>query len=365
MGLSCGIVGLPNVGKSTLFNAITLGETSERANFMFSTTEPVRGTVDVPDPRLERISAHIATKRVIPAQMTIVDIPGLVSGSSHGEGLGIGFLGAIKESDVLLHVVRCFESSDVQSVSGSIDPAIDAEIVELELAEADGQTIERNIERVGKRARTGDKEATKQKELFERCKAHLGSGAPLRTLELSDTELKMLQPLFLMTLKPVLFVANVGSSDLDGASAHVQELRDYAARTKARIIHVCADIEAELVRMDDADRNEFMTDLGLTESGLTRLIHEGFELLGLQSYFTAGEIEVRAWVIHKGDTAPVGAGVIHTDFVKKFVRAQVYTFDDLMTHKSEVAIKAAGKLRVEGKEYVLRDGDICHFLIAN
>ncbi|MFO1054362.1 MAG: redox-regulated ATPase YchF [Planctomycetota bacterium] len=365
MGLSCGIVGLPNVGKSTVFNAITLGETSERANFMFSTKEPVRGTVDVPDPRLAKIAELIKTNRIVPAQMTVVDIPGLVSGSSHGEGLGIGFLGAIKESDVLLHVVRCFDSADVQSVSGSIDPAIDAEIVELELAQADLQTLERNIERTGKKARTGDKEAVKQKELFDRCKAHLEAGEPLRTMSFDENEQKMLYPLFLMTQKPVLFVANVGQDDIAGTSKRVQELREYAERTKASILPVCADIEAELVRMDDTDRAEFMKDLGIVDSGLTRLIHTGFDMLGLQSYFTAGEIEVRAWVIHKGDTAPIGAGVIHTDFVKKFVRAQVFTFDDLMTHKSEAAIKSAGRLRVEGKEYVLQDGDVCHFLIAN
>ena len=365
MGLSCGIVGLPNVGKSTLFNAVTLTESGERANFMFSTTEPIRGTVDVPDDRLGRISEVIATKRIIPAQMTVVDIPGLVSGSSQGEGMGIGFLGAIKESDVLLHVVRCFENGDVQHVSGAVDPAADAEIVELELAQADLQTLERNIERVGKRARVGDKELAKHLELFQRCKAHLDSGEPLRMLEITHQERAVLYPLFLMTLKPVLFVANVGDSDLDGTSDKVNELRAYAERTGAQVMHLCADIEAELVRMDDEERAVFMEDLGLTDSGLVRLIHAGFELLGLQTYFTAGEIEVRAWVIHKGDTAPIGAGAIHTDFTKKFIRAQVYKFEDLMEHRSENAIKLAGKLRNEGKEYVLQDGDVCHFLIGN
>jgi hypothetical protein len=365
MGLSCGIVGLPNVGKSTIFNAITLTEAGERANFMFSTTAPVRGTVDVPDDRLARIAEFIPTQKVIPAQMTVVDIPGLVSGSSHGEGLGIGFLGAIKESDVLLHVVRCFESADVQHVSGAVDPAVDTEIVELELAQADLQTLERNRERVGKKARAGDKESIVALALFDRAKEQLESGRPLRMLDFTSAEHEVLKPLFLMTIKPVLFVANVGDKDLAGGSAHVASLREYAARTRASVLHLCGDLEAELVRMDPTDRAVFEQDLGLTESGLTRLIHAGFDLLGLQTYFTAGEKEVRAWVIHKGDTAPVGAGVIHTDFQRKFIRAQIYGFDDLMQHHSEAAIKAAGRMRVEGKDYVLQDGDICHFLIAS
>jgi GTP-binding protein YchF len=365
MGLSCGIVGLPNTGKSTIFNAITLTESGERANFMFSTTEPVRGTVDVPDERLERIAEFIPTQKIIPAQMTIVDIPGIVAGSSHGEGMGIGFLGSIKESDVLLHVVRCFESADVQTVSGSIDPAVDAEVVELELAQSDLQTLERNVERVTKKGRSGDKEAIEQKAVFEKAKEHVATGEPLRMVEFTPRELALLKPLCLMTVKPVLFVANVGDDDLDGTSQRVQELREYASRTNASVMHLAGDIEAELVRMDDEERRTFMADFGLTESGLIRLIHAGFDLLGLQTYFTAGEKEVRAWVIHKGDTAPVGAGVIHTDFQKKFIRAQVYTFEDLMELKSEPAIKAAGKLRVEGKDYVLQDGDICHFMIGH
>jgi len=365
MGLACGIVGLPNVGRTTIFNAITLSESGGRSAFMFSTTEPVRGTVDVPDDRLQRIAAFIPPEKIIPAQMTVVDIPGLVSGSSKGEGMGIGFLGAVKESDVLLHVVRCFESAEVQHVSGAVDPATDAEVVELELAQADLQTLQRNIERVGKKARAGDKDALAQLGVFERAKAHLLTDHPLRTLELSAHDREILEPLFLMTIKPVLFVANVGDDDLQGESAHVASLREYATRTNASVLHLCGDIEAELVRMDDDDRRAFMADLGIEESGLLRLIHAGFDLLGLQTYFTAGEKEVRAWVIHKGDTARTGAGVIHTDFFKKFIRAEVYSFDDLMEHKSEHAIKAAGKMRIEGKDYVLQDGDICHFLIGH
>jgi len=365
MGLACGIVGLPNVGKSTLFNAVTLSEEANRSDYMFSTTEPIRGTVAVPDPRLATIATFIPTQRIVPAQMTVVDIPGLVSGSSHGEGMGIGFLGAIKESDVLLHVVRCFEKEGVQHVTGTIDPAADAEIVELELMQADLQTVERNLDRVAKKAKGGDKEALALQEVLEKAKPHLDQGQPLRTAGLSERDQLLLKPLFLMTIKPVLFVANVGDGDVDGTSAHARALAAYAERTQAKCMHLCADIEAELVRMSEAERTMFMADLGLREQGLVRLIHAGFDLLGLQTFFTAGEKEVRAWVIHKGDTAPVGAGVIHTDFVKKFIRAEVYRFEDLVAQKSEAAIKAAGKLRIEGKEYVLRDGDVCHFLIGN
>lgn len=365
MGLACGIVGLPNVGKSTIFNAITLTESADRTNYMFSTTEPIRGTVDVPDDRLGKIAELIPPEKIIPAQMTVVDIPGLVSGASQGEGMGIGFLGAIKESDCLVHVVRCFESGDVQHVSGSIDPATDAEIVEMELAQADLQTLERNIERVAKKARVGDKEYVAQREAFERAKAWLDESNLLRTLDLSDQERELLKPLFLMTIKPVLFVANVGDDDVDGSSDRVAQLRDYASRTGCKCMHICGDLEAEFIRMDDQERATFMADFGLTESGLTRLIHAGFDLLGLQTFFTAGEKEVRAWVIHKGDSAPIGAGAIHTDFIKKFIRAQVYTYDDLLEHKDENTIKAAGKMRAEGKDYILQDGDICHFLIGN
>ncbi len=363
MGLSCGIVGLPNVGKTTIFGAITQQEV-ERSEYMFSTTAPLTGTVNVPDERLEHIARWVPTQRIVPAQMTVVDIPGLVSGSSRGEGLGIGFLGAIKDSDVLLHVVRCFERAGVQHVSGKLEPAADAEIVDLELGQADLGTIERNLERTAKKARAGDREAGATMQALDKAKAHLQGGAPLRTGTWSAAERRLLQPLFPMTIKPMLFVANVGDDDLAGGSALVQRLRDYAARSGSEVLVLCGDLEAELVRMAAAERQAFTAELGLAESGLHRLIHRGFDLLGLQTFFTAGEKEVRAWVIHQGDTAPVAAGVIHTDFLKKFIRAEVYRYDDLMELQSEAAIKAKGRLRVEGRDYVLQDGDVCHFLIG-
>jgi len=365
MGLSAGIVGLPNVGKTTLFQAITQVVQPGRSPHMFSTTAPVPGIVTVPDPRLQDIAQLIPTKKIVPAQMHVTDIPALVSGSSEGAGMGTGFLGAIKESDALLHVVRCFEKDSVQHVSGAIDPAGDAEIVELELAHTDLQTLKRNIERVAKRAKSGDAESKVQLAAFEKCVEALQRDTMLRQAAFTDAEKKILQPLFLMTMKPVLFIANVGDDDLKGEGKHVQAIAAYAQRTGAQVAHICGDLEAEFVTMGPAEREQFMGDFGFTESGLSRLIHRAFDLLGLRTFFTAGEKETRAWVIHKGDTAPVGAGVIHTDFVKKFVRAEIYRFGDLMALKSEKAIKDKGLMRLEGKEYVLQDGDVCHFLIAN
>jgi len=365
MGLSCGIVGLPNVGKTTIFQAVTLTTVGERTNYMFSTTAPIPGAVDVPDPRLLEIAKYVPTKKIIPAQMQVTDIPGLVSGSSEGQGMGIGFLGAIKESDVLLHVVRCFENANVQHVSGGVDPAIDAEVVELELMHADLQTLKRNVERVGKKAKSGDAESKLNLAAFEKAVAALEADKVLRQVEFTPAEKVLLKPLFLLTQKPVLFVANVGDDDLEGKGKHVQSIREYAARTGADVVHICGDLEAEFIRMEAKERDAMMAEFGFKESGLARLIHRAFDLLGLQTYFTAGEKEVRAWVIHKGDTAPVGAAVIHTDFLKKFVRAEVYRFDDLVQHKSEPALKQKGLIRIEGKEYVLQDGDVCHFLIAN
>ena len=365
MGLSAGIVGLPNVGKTTIFQAITLTTTGERSAHMFSTTAPVPGIVNVPDPRLAEIARHIPTRKIVPAQMHVTDIPALVAGSSGGAGMGIGFLGAIKESDALLHVVRCFHRDSVQHVSGAIDPAGDAEIVELELAQADLQTLKRNHERVAKKAKAGDADSRAQLALFEKCSQALDAGTMLRQVAFTDAEQKLLQPLFLMTVKPVLFIANVGDDDLDGKGAHVQAIAAYAHRTGAEATHICGDLEAEFVTMSPQERDQFMADFGFRESGLARLIHRAFDLLGLQTFFTAGEKEIRAWVIHQGDTAPAGAGVIHTDFAKKFIRAEIYGFADLVALRSEKAIRDAGKMRLEGKDYLLRDGDICHFLVAS
>lgn len=364
MGLACGIVGLPNVGKTTIFGAITAQDV-ERSDYMFSTTGPIQGTANVPDERLARIAEFITTEKIIPAQMSVVDIPGLVSGSTKGEGMGISFLGSIKDSDVLLHVVRCFEKKGVQHIGGALDPATDAEVVDLELGQADLGTISRNIERLGKRARTGDKEAKISIEVLERAREVLEGDVPLRRHQWNEQERAAMQPLFLMTLKPMLFVANVGDDDTDGESEHVQGLREYARQSGCEVLALCGDIEAELVRMSEDERAVFMEEFGLAESGLSKLIHAGFDMLGLETFFTAGPQEVRAWVIHKGETAPLAAGVIHTDFEKKFIRAEVYKFDDLMELHTEAAIKAAGKMRVEGKSYVVTDGDMCHFLIGN
>jgi len=362
MSVSCGIVGLPNVGKSTLFNALTAAG-AQAGNFPFCTIDPNIAVAPVPDPNLEVIRRHIESKQIIPASVKVVDIAGLIAGASKGEGLGNKFLANIRETDAIMQVVRCFGGEHVVRDS-PVDPIGDIEIIELELALADLETVTKAIDRVSKKARSGDKDSLFEKELFERAKAGIEAGTALRTLPLTAKERAALRPLCLMSLKDVLYVANVSVDDLAGDSEYAQRVATRAAATGSKWIPICADVEAELRAMDEADRALFMADLGVAESGLARLVRATYELLGLQTYYTAGPKEIRAWTIHAGDTAPVAAGVIHTDFEKSFIRAEVYAVEDLVQHKTESAIRAAGRLRTEGREYVMRPDDVCHFLIG-
>jgi GTP-binding protein YchF len=362
MALSCGIVGLPNVGKSTLFNAFTSSK-ADRASYPFSTREANIAVVAVPDERLEVIHGFIATDRIVPATVNVVDIPGLAAGASRGEGLGNQFLGAVKEADAILQVVRCFENPDVVH-HGPIDPSADMELLELELSMADLDTVTRGIDRVSKKARSGEKQAVYELGVFERARELLEEGVLLRTRSWTSEELAALRPLFLITTKPMLYVANVGDDDLSGTSEMAQAVRAHAQETGSDMVHLCGDLECELVGMGPDDRAEFQRELGLTELCLPRLIAKTYSLLGLQTFFTAGPKEIRAWTVRRGDTGPVAAGKIHSDFEKGYVRAEIYTVSDLVEHKSESAIRAAGKLRTEGRDYVMREGDVAHFLVS-
>ncbi|MEX2092390.1 MAG: redox-regulated ATPase YchF [Pirellulales bacterium] len=360
--MESGIVGLPNVGKSTLFNALTAaGIASE--NYPFCTIEPNVGAVAIPDGRLATINRYIETEKIIPAIMQLVDIAGLVRGASQGEGLGNQFLANIRNVDAILHVVRCFADADVVHVEGAVDPIRDVETIDTELMLADLQAVEGMLQKAQRTARTGDKDAKARVEILTACEARLAAGNPVRGLTPDGPQAtKILNELHLMTAKPVLYVANVDESDLAGNGPLVEQVRARAAAEGGQVVAVCARLEAEIAELDEPDRTEMLHSVGLTEPALAVLAQAAYRLLGYQSYFTAGPKEIRAWTIPIGATAPQAAGVIHSDFERGFIRVEVYSVDDLVQHGSEKAIREAGKLRVEGKNYVMQDSDVCHFL---
>jgi GTP-binding protein YchF len=359
MGIKCGIVGLPNVGKSTLFNALTKAGIPA-ANFPFCTIDPNVGVVAVPDPRLDQLAAIAKPLKIVPTMIEFVDIAGLVAGAAQGEGLGNKFLAHIREVDAIAHVVRCFEHGDIVHVAGKVDPIADIETIDTELALADLDSVEKALQRAEKAAKAGDKDAAARRDVLQRVRAHLDQGSPARSLGLSAEEKALLRDLFLLTLKPVMYVANVTESGFTN-NPHLDRVRARAAVEGAEVVPVCAAIEEELSQLDDADKGAFLADMGLDEPGLNRVIRAGYRLLGLQTYFTAGEKEVRAWTVRSGATAPQAAGVIHTDFERGFIRAETVAFDDYVKYRGEAGAREVGRLRLEGKDYIVKEGDVLHF----